>query len=71
MHTSLFDMLHDGTNKDILPITDSIDINLHCTLKEIINKDGMIRRYPNSLSHISLKIDLIIDDFHGTPAKNV
>ena len=64
-------MLHDRTNQHIPAIAHSINVNLDCAFKKIVNQNWMFRRYPYSLTHISLKVGPVVYDLHSPPAKHI
>ena len=70
MNAGLLDMLHDRPDHSRLAVADAIDIDFDCVFEKTIHQDRSIRPYFDRALHVSAKIFLVINQLHGTPAKD-
>ena len=70
MDACTLNMLHDTGDKDILAVTDSIDLKLRAH-KILVDQHGVLNALSKDYSHILLDIVIIEGDYHILSAENI
>ena len=65
-----FDVFHDCADHGRFAIGNAIDVDLDCVLEETVNEHGTIGRHFDCTCHVTPKVFLVIDQLHGTSAKD-
>ncbi|MBA7554520.1 hypothetical protein ES705_47142 [subsurface metagenome] len=71
MNPCIFNVLHDGRNKSICTIRDSIGLTFECILKKFIDKNRAFGRYVYCHCQVVLKHFTVEYNFHCSSAKHV
>ena len=71
MNASLFNMLHDAGNDDLVTVRNSIDIHFYGMIQKVIQQYRRVIGNLNCFMHISIKIFVTMNDFHCAPAKHI
>src|SRR5918993_4586924 len=71
MHAGLLDVFHDAADVDLLPVRDSIHIDLGVVLHKLVDEGRVSRAGARAGPEVEVEVIVVVDDLHPAPAEHV
>ena len=71
MNTSFLNMFHDASDIDRFAITNNVNIDFNGIAQVLINQERGFTRDFNGFRDITVKLGVIINNFHPASAQNI
>ena len=68
---SLFDVLHNSADHDIVAVRKRVDINFDCVFKEVVDQHRAILRIFDGFFHVANDSFFVVGDDHGAAAEHI
>src|SRR5918993_2441901 len=71
MHAGLLDVLHDAADVDLLPVRDSIHVDLGVVLHELVYECRVSWACARTGPEVEVEVFVVVDDLHPAPSEHV